>query len=231
MAEVFQCRSSGLGITTLVSILLLGSVVFEGSIFAFNPLFCQFFWCSIILCSCQSSCFYYKSPHLLGSTRLQADSLPEMKHNASTEVTGAAVYLTPIFSKWSICWHDKGWSALACASSLTADVEKHFVLKEIWRCSQIFGAMLSLTVGGLGRAASLFPLNGGKAQVPSAPLMTEQRHLSCLPSSSLTTGNSWPWEPYIYAWPCKPKWPNAHGHGGPFLFICVACLGSALCLC
>lgn len=111
---VFQCRSSGLGLTTLVSILLLGSVFFEGSTHASNPLFCQLFWCPIILCSCRSSCFHYKSPHPLGSLRLQADSLPAMRHNASTEVTGAAVYLTPIFPKLSRRHYPLTWHQVVC---------------------------------------------------------------------------------------------------------------------
>lgn len=30
--------------------------------------------------------------------------------------------------------------------------------------------------------------------------MAEQRQLGCFPSSSLTPGSSWPWNPHIYTW-------------------------------
>lgn len=149
-----------------------------------------------------------------------ADSVPEMRLNSSTGVTHSPVYLAHILPKSAS--NGSRWSALACARPLTADVEKHFVLKGIWRCSQVLGAMLSFIKWGSLQSSPLLPLSG------AAP-MAEHRQLGCLPRSSLTFGNSWPWEPHIYTWSCKPMWPNAHGHGGPFLVICVACLGSALC--
>lgn len=219
-----QCRSSGLGITTLVSILLLERVFFEGSIYAFNPLFCQSFWCPIILSSCRSSCFYYKSPHPLGSPGLQADSPPEMRHNASTEVTGAAVWLAPVFPKWSRKHHPLSMAASDPPWPVQALWQLMWRNTLYWKKFEGAHRYLELCWAlAMGVSAEQPPCSLCMVQPPwlsrdSCAVYKQLPH--CW--KQLALGLS-----HIYTWSCKPMWPNAHDHAGLFLFICMACLGSA----
>lgn len=136
----------------------------------------------------------------LGSPRLQADSL---RHNASTDVTGTAVYLAPIFPKWS----RKHYPLAMAAGDLP------WPLQALWRL--IWRSTLYLKeFEGSHRCLELCWALVMRVCIPSE---------WCTPHCWAETAGLFP-KQLPHPWKqlaLEPShlhlmWPNAHGHGGLF---------------